>query len=123
MEFLKFALVLSAGLGLTWAAGVLVPAAQFEDSSRIVIAQADPGPDSDETDEAETLPDSDAIGEAGTVPDSEDVEVELDEMTQEDIDAELAKIEAALESGEELEEFKPAEPLPADLRLDLPSDI
>ena len=111
MEFLKFALVISAGLGLTWAAGVVVPARQVEDTSRVVVAQA------------ETAPDSAEMEEAGTSPGSEAVEVDLEEVSQEDIDAELAKIEAALESGEELEEFKPAEPLPADLRLDLPSDI
>ncbi len=111
MEFLKFTLVISAGLGLTWAAGVVVPVPHVEDTSRVVVAQAETAPDSTEVEDAEVL------------SDSEDVEVDLDEMTQEDIDAELAKIEAALESGEELEEFKPAEPLPADLRLDLPSDI
>ncbi len=111
MEFLKFASVISAGLGLTWAAGVVVPEQVVEDTSRVVLAQAESAPDSAETEEA------------GISPDSDDVEVDLVEITQEDIDAELAKIEAALESGEELEEFKPAEPLPADLRLDLPSDI
>ncbi len=111
MEFLKFALVISAGLGLTWAAGVVVPVRQVEDTLSVVVAQAETAPNSTEAEDAEVL------------SDSEDVEVDLDEMTQEDIDAELAKIEAALESGEELEEFKPAEPLPADLRLDLPSDI
>ncbi len=111
MEFLKFALVISAGLGLTWAAGVVVPVRQVEDTLSVVVAQAETAPNSTEAEDTEIS------------PDSEDVEVELDEMTQEDIDAELAKIEAALESGEELEEFKPAEPLPADLRLDLPSDI
>jgi hypothetical protein len=111
MEFLKFALVISAGLGLTWAAGVVVPVRQVEDTLSVVIAQAQTAPNTTEAEDTEIS------------PDSEDVEVDLDEMTQEDIDAELAKIEAALESGEELEEFKPAEPLPADLRLDLPSDI
>ncbi len=111
MEFLKFTLVISAGLGLTWAAGVVVPVPHVEDTSRVVVAQAETAPNSTEVDDTEIS------------PDSEDMEVELDEMTQEDIDAELAKIEAALESGEELKEFKPAEPLPADLRLDLPSDI
>ncbi len=111
MEFLKFTLVISAGLGLTWAAGVVVPVPHVEDTSRVVVAQAETAPNSTEVEDAETS--------SG----SEEVEVELDEMTQEDIDAELAKIEAALESGEELKEFKPAEPLPADLRLDLPSDI
>ena len=111
MEFLKFALVIFAGLGLTWASGVVVPVRQVEDTSSVVVAQAQTAPNSTEVEDAEVL------------SDSEDVEVDLDEMTQEDIDAELAKIEAALESGEELEEFKPAEPLPADLRLDLPSDI
>ena len=117
MEFLKFTLVLSAGLGLTWAAGVVVPKRQAADISRVVVAQAETAPDPTEvenTDEAEN---------AEVLSDPEDVGVGLEEMTQEDIDAELAKIEAALESGEELEEFKPAEPLPADLRLDLPSDI
>ena len=111
MEFLKFALVISAGLGLTWAAGVVVPVRQVEDTLSVVVAQAETAPNSTEAEDTEIS------------PDSEDVEVEFDEMTQEDIDAELAKIEAALESGEELKEFKPAEPLPADLRLDLPSDI
>ena len=111
MEFLKFALVIFAGLGLTWASVVVVPVRQVEDTSSVVVAQAQTAPNSTEVEDAEVL------------SDSEDVEVDLDEMTQEDIDAELAKIEAALESGEELEEFKPAEPLPADLRLDLPSDI
>ncbi len=111
MEFLKFTLVISAGLGLTWAASVVVPVPHVEDTSRVVVAQAETAPNSTEVDDTEIS------------PDSEDMEVELDEMTQEDIDAELAKIEAALESGEELKEFKPAEPLPADLRLDLPSDI
>jgi hypothetical protein len=111
MEFLKFTLVISVGLGLTWAAGVVVPVPHVEDTSRVVVAQAETAPNSTEVDDTEIS------------PDSEDMEVELDEMTQEDIDAELAKIEAALESGEELKEFKPAEPLPADLRLDLPSDI
>ena len=117
MEFLKFALVISAGLGLTWAAGVIVPVRQAQDTSRVVIAQAETAPNSTEVEDA------DEAENAEVMSDSEDVEVDLDEMTQEDIDAELAKIEAALESGEELEEFKPAEPLPADLRLDLPSDI
>ena len=115
MEFLKFALVISAGLGLTWAAGAIVPVRQAQDTSRVVIAQAETAPNSTEVEDA------DEAENAEVLSDSEDVD--LDEMTQEDIDAELAKIEAALESGEELEEFKPAEPLPADLRLDLPSDI
>ena len=115
MEFLKFALVISAGLGLTWAAGVVVPVRQVEDTLSVVIAQAETAPNSTEAE------DTDEAENAEVLSDSEDVD--LDEMTQEDIDAELAKIEAALESGEELEEFKPAEPLPADLRLDLPSDI
>ena len=111
MEFLKFALVIFAGLGIAWAAGAVVPTRQIEDTSRLVVAQA------------KTTPDSAEMEEARTSPDSEDVVVDLEEISQEDIDAELAKIEAALESGEELEEFKPAESLPADLRLHLPSDI
>ena len=111
MEFLKFALVILAGLGIAWAAGAVVPTRQIEDTSRLVVAQA------------KTTPDFAEMEEARTSPDSEDVVVDLEEISQEDIDAELAKIEVALESGEELEEFKPAESLPADLRLRLPSDI
>ena len=79
MEFLKFALVIFAGLGLTWASGVVVPVRQVEDTSSVVVAQAQTAPNSTEVEDAEFL------------SDSEDVEVDLDEMTQEDIDAELAK--------------------------------
>ena len=111
MEFLKLALIMVAGLGVTCATGAVLPAPQVENASNVVVAQA------------ETTLDSADIEEAKASPDSKDVIVDLEEVSQEDIDAELAKLEAALEGGEELEEFKPAESLPADLRLHLPSDI
>ena len=111
MEFLKVALVMVAGLGVTCAIGAVVLAPQAENTSNVVVAQAD------------TSLDSADMKEAKSSADSKDVIVDLEEVSQEDIDAELAKLEAALEGGEELEEFKPAESLPADLRLHLPSDI
>lgn len=47
----------------------------------------------------------------------------IHEMSQEEMDAELERVEEALGDEDEVTEFTPAKPLPADLSVALPSDI
>ena len=47
----------------------------------------------------------------------------IDEMSQEEMDAELERVEQALGDEEEVTEFTPSKPLPADLPVARPSDI
>ena len=47
----------------------------------------------------------------------------IDELSQAELDSELERVEQVLGDDEELTEFTPARPLPADLPIALPSDI
>ncbi len=44
-------------------------------------------------------------------------------LNDQEIEEELARIQAAFEEDEVLEEFVPREPLPADIAVSFPSDI
>jgi hypothetical protein len=112
MDILKFALVLSAGLGTTWIAGQLFPGNTGQRAAQVVVAQAESEPAPQEQQPA--APDTEA---------SADERPSLEEPMPEEIEAELARIDEALADEEVLEEFTPSEPLSADLSVDLPSDI
>lgn len=47
----------------------------------------------------------------------------INDLSQAEIEAELERVEQALGSEEEVTEFTPSRPLPADLPVALPSDI
>lgn len=47
----------------------------------------------------------------------------INDLSQAEIDAELERVEQALGVEEEVTEFTPSKPLPADLPVALPSDI
>jgi hypothetical protein len=105
VKILKVALVMAAGLGSTWAARVTTdtllgaPAA-----TSLVQAAQQPAP-------------------AGGPPSPPAVP----EMSREEMEAELKRAQREISGGpardEELREFRPTRPLPADLAIALPSDI
>ena len=114
MEFLKVSMVCTLGLSLTWAVGVLTGTSPLDGSSPFLSAVAQEG-------ESASLPGDEPDGE--TDP-GQDVPSPVEELTQEEIDAELARIEQVLEEDDApLKEFVPTRPVPADLPLELPSDI
>ncbi len=55
----------------------------------------------------------------------DDKQIETKELSEEEMAKELEEIEAAagMENAESIKEFKPSRPLPADLPIELPSDI
>ncbi len=93
MNGLKTMLVMCLGLGVTWAAWQIVPAETSGMISGVAFAQE---PDASVTDS---------------------------ELTSEDIDKQLARIEAAMASEGEVKEFKPSEPLSADMAIDMSSEL
>ena len=112
MEVMKVSLVCALGLSLTWAVGVLTGTNPLEETSPFLTATAQEGASPD-------LPaDEETSGPGRDVPSP------VEELTQEEIEAELARIESVLEGDDEpLKEFVPTRPVPADMPLELPSDI
>jgi hypothetical protein len=96
MSTLKTMLVMSLGLGVTWAAWQIAPATTSSMLGGVAFAQAP----------AEQQPA--ALPEA---PSSEDIE------------AQLERIEAAMASEGEVKEFKPSEPLSADMAIEMSSEL
>lgn len=112
MEFMKVSLVCALGLSLTWAVGVLTGTSPLKGTQPVLHATAQEGDSADLPDEQESS------GPGRDVPSP------VKELTQEEIDAELARIETVLQGDEEpLKEFIPTRPVPADMPLELPSDI
>ena len=96
MQGFKLMLVISLGLGSTWAAWQIAPG----DSSAMLagVAYAQEAPPSSET-------------------------VEYTGPTAAEIEAELARIDEALETQGELKEFEPNESLPADTAIVMSSEL
>ncbi|MGI9292317.1 MAG: hypothetical protein ACR2QG_13720 [Gammaproteobacteria bacterium] len=92
MQALKLMLVISIGLGSTWAAWQIFPSVH---SPMLVYAQEVPAE------------------ENTTDPGISDAEIE----------EQLARIEAAMETYGEIKEFRPSEPLPADMAIEMSSDL
>ena len=90
MQALKTMLVISLGLGSTWAAWQIAPA---ESSLMLAYAQEAPA----------------QADEAG--------------LSDAEIEAQLAKIDAAMDTYGEVKEFRPSEPLPADMAIEMSSDL
>jgi len=108
MELIKALLVAGLGLGVTWVAAAVTGG---EPPGELRLAQAQRPP------QAEGAP---ASGEQQ----AEDVRLDVPELSDADLEAELRRLEEVVgESEEELEEFRPQRPLPADLPIALPSDI
>ena len=110
MEILKVALVVMVGFGSTWVAraatdvllGVRAPA-----TMRVHAENAQPAAGPAATEQPAARP---------VVP----------EMSREEMEAELRHAQAELgekKSTDDLREFRPTKPLPADLAVALPSDI
>ena len=112
MEVMKVSLVIALGLSLTWAVGVFTGTSPLDGTGPLLSATAQDG------DSADMPAEEEASGPGRDVPSP------VEELTQEEIDAELARIESVLEGDEEpLKEFIPTRPVPADMPLELPSDI
>ena len=90
MQALKTMLVISLGLGSTWAAWQIAPA---ESSLMLAYAQEAPA-QADETG-----------------------------LSDAEVEAQLAKIDAAMDTYGEVKEFRPSEPLPADMAIEMSSDL
>jgi len=96
MNAFKTMLIISLGLGVTWAAWQIAPASTSGMLSGVAYAQAE----------------------------SNGQEVAADEgPTEAEIDEQLARIEAALAEEGEVKEFKPTEPLPADMAIEMSSEL
>ena len=93
MNALKTMLMISLGLGSTWLAWQIAPASSSGMLTGVAYAQAP------EQGAAETGP------------------------TDKEIEEQLARIEAALASEGEVTEFKPSEPLPADMAIEMSSEL
>jgi hypothetical protein len=96
MQGLKLMLVITLGLGSTWAAWQIAPA----DSSSMLAGVAHA---------QETQPPAEGAESAGP--------------TAAEIDAQLARIDAALETQGEVKEFIPDEPVPADMAIEMSSEL
>jgi hypothetical protein len=97
MKGLKTMLVMCLGLGSTWAAWQIAPAASSAMTGGLAYAQDTPA-----TETAEVI-------DSGP--------------TAEEIEEQLKRIEAAMESEGEVKEFKPSEPLSADMAIDMSSEL
>ena len=93
MSALKTMLMISLGLGTTWLAWQIAPASSSGMLTGVAYAQ---GADKEE---------------AATGP------------TDAEIDEQLARIDAALAKEGEVKEFKPSEPLPADMAIEMSSEL
>jgi hypothetical protein len=96
MQGLKLMLVISLGLGTTWAAWQIAPADSSEMLAGVAYAQE---------------PQSPAEQEEATGP------------TAAEIEEQLARIEEALDAEGEVKEFKSSEPLPADAAIPMFSEL
>ena len=97
MQGLKTMLVICLGLGSTWAAWQIAPATSSSMTGGIAYAQESP------SEESKT------VREGGP--------------TAEEIEAQLKRIEEAMATEGEVKEFKPSEPLPADMAIDMSSEL
>lgn len=114
MHFLRVALVIATGLGVTWAAQQLTGDGGLRRPADLVLNQ------SPQT----SVPEPDAPAEAvEEVPEAAPEPTVLEDLTQQELDAELKRVEDALDEGEELKEFSPSKPLAADIPIEYPSDI
>jgi len=93
MSALKTMLMISLGLGTTWLAWQIAPASSSGMLTGVAYAQ---GADKEEP---------------ATGP------------TDAEIDEQLARIDAALAKEGEVKEFKPSEPLPADMAIEMSSEL
>jgi len=93
MSALKTMLMISLGLGTTWLAWQIAPASSSGMLTGVAYAQ---GADKEEP---------------ATGP------------TNAEIDEQLARIDAALAKEGEVKEFKPSEPLPADMAIEMSSEL
>jgi hypothetical protein len=93
MSALKTMLVISLGLGTTWLAWQIAPAATSGMLTSVAYAQ----------------------------PVEKDTSAEG--PTDAEIEEQLARIDAALAKEGEVKEFKPKEPLPADLAIEMSSEL
>lgn len=108
MEAIRALLVAGLGLGLTWAAAAVTGGGP---PGEVRVAQAEAPPVAGGTP---------ASGETQ----GEDVRLDVPELSDAELEAELRRLEEVVgESEEELKEFRPQRPLPADLPVPLPSDI
>ena len=108
MEAIKALLVAGLGLGVTWAAAAVTGGGP---PGAVRLAQAQTPP---------AAADAPASGESQ----GEDVRLDVPELSDAELEAELRRLEEVVgESEEELKEFRPQRPLPADLPVPLPSDI
>lgn len=92
-------LVISLGLGSTWAAWQIAPA----NSSGMLAGVA--------------------YAQEAQLPAEQDEPIESAEPTAAEIEAQLARIEEALEAQGEVKEFKSSEPLPADAAIPMFSEL
>jgi hypothetical protein len=96
MQGLKLMLVISLGLGSTWAAWQIAPADSSAMLAGVAYAQ-------------ESQPPAEQGESTGS--------------TAAEIEAQLARIDEALETQGEVREFKPSEPLPADMAIEMSSEL
>ena len=114
MHFLRVALVVVTGLGVTWAAQQLTGDAGLRRPADLALNQSpennvpEPGAPDEQSEEVR------AAAPQPTV---------LEDLSQQELDAELKRVEQALGEDEELKEFKPSKPLAADIPIEYPSDI
>jgi hypothetical protein len=92
MQGLKLMLVISLGLGSTWAAWQIAPA-----DSSLMLAYA------------QEVPPTEQQAEPG--------------LSEAELEEQLARIEAAMDTYGEVKEFRPSEPLPADMAIEMSSDL
>ena len=93
MSALKTMLMISLGLGTTWLAWQIAPASSSGMLAGVAYAQS--------VDKEE--------------PETGSTDAEIDEQ--------LARIDAALATEGEVKEFKPSEPLPADMAIEMSSEL
>jgi hypothetical protein len=109
MEIVKVGLVVMAGLGSTWVARAATDALLGVREPVATLVQA---------------PDAQPV--AGPAAADKPAPPAVPEMSHEEMEAELRRAQAELSGAkntDELREFRPTRPLPADLPVALPSDI
>lgn len=113
MEILKVALVVAAGLGSTWMAREATEALFGVPPPQFLLQAEQPQQRTSAQQGGEQGPQP---AEAPAVP----------ELSREEMEAELRRAQEELGArpkDDELREFRPTRPLPADLGIALPSDI
>jgi hypothetical protein len=114
MHFLRVALVIVTGLGVTWAAQQLTGDAGLRRPADLVLKQS---ADKNVPGSGAPAEQSEGVRTAAAEP------TELEDLSQQELDAELKRVEQALGEDEELKEFTPSKPLAADIPIEYPSDI